>query len=161
MCGTATPCLVDNPSRPEKMRVKTKTKRVAHKHPKPNNWKRESQLLEPANTCPCFCIVWIGVIASNLRFILARSPRTWLAPYPLRAFLASWGKSDTELDRGWRCKDGVLLLRFKWWWYEAIRVCARSCLGNDAVDCLPSTSCKKSHYLSLHLNCLLHDLNYR
>jgi hypothetical protein len=34
MCGTATPCVVDNPSRTEKMRVKTKTKRVDHKHPK-------------------------------------------------------------------------------------------------------------------------------
>jgi len=110
MCGTATPCVVDNPSRPEKMRVKTKTKRVDHKHPKPNNWKRESQLLEPANTCPCFCIVWIGVIASNLSSILARSPRTWLAPYPLRGFLASWGKSDTELEvegvkMGYCCSD--------------------------------------------------------
>ncbi|KAL9335435.1 hypothetical protein Peur_072616 [Populus x canadensis] len=77
MCGTATPCMVDNPNHTEKMRVKTKTKR------------RESQLLEPANKCPCFCIVWIGVIASNLRSIPARSPRTWLAPYPLRGFLAS------------------------------------------------------------------------
>ena len=112
MCGTATPCVVDNPSRPERWGLGQRPKglttsfqnqiigseRASHSH----NWNQPTHAL-----ALFFCIVWIGVIATNLWSILAWSPRTWLDPYPLRAFLAFRGRSvEAEgVKMGTCCSD--------------------------------------------------------